>query len=125
MRFPQLTQNLHSRGQSSTSAQPAAGRPPELGQQAERQALQRLDRNDNYAPNDTSLVAVIDCATDSLVDVFTTPSLIQVLLALSSDDQPEDGAPEPLTTSGMRLMPSTIRATLPACGDVMLRVMTR
>lgn len=32
-------------------------------------ALQRLDRSDNFAPNNPSYVAVIDCNTDSLVDV--------------------------------------------------------
>ena len=39
MRFPQLAQDLHSRGQSSTNVQPPTGCAPE---QDERQALQRL-----------------------------------------------------------------------------------
>ena len=42
VRFPQLAQDLHSRGQSGTSVQPAAGRTPEPDEEAQRQALQRL-----------------------------------------------------------------------------------
>lgn len=42
MRFPQLTQDLRSRGQSSTSAPPAARHTPEQDEEAEHQALQRL-----------------------------------------------------------------------------------
>ncbi len=42
MRFPQLAQDLHSRGQSSTNVQPPTGCAPEQDEEAERQALQRL-----------------------------------------------------------------------------------
>ena len=42
-------------------------------------ALQRLNRNNNFSPDNTSLVAVIDCTTDSLVDVDALTSGTQAI----------------------------------------------